>query len=269
MKIRIWQIDTDLDKERRLFQELPSRNQEKPQVISSNCYTLVFAGEVKATTMESVFTTFNVRHPRHYYGRSLSVSDVVEVVESTERVEAGFYFCDVYGFKKVEFNPSAAAETYIRVIIVDPNKDPVLTYIPKNLKAYQGIVGGWIQLIRPWLEDDVGLICNDDGKPMGLPLNRTVVRKGKYADTLVGTFFIAGRVGEEGDMEVGSIPEELVDNYLKKSGQRCCGSTKKQVPALKWAGVKKGGYKTRSVIVRNATGANLWKPRMEISSISA
>ena len=46
----------------------------------------------------------NINHPSDYRGRSLSVSDVVEVYES-DAVPQGFYFCDSVGFKQVAFHP--------------------------------------------------------------------------------------------------------------------------------------------------------------------
>ena len=43
---------------------------------------------------------FNLNHPNDYNGHSLSVSDVVQVIELSN-VEAGFYYCDSFGWRKL------------------------------------------------------------------------------------------------------------------------------------------------------------------------
>lgn len=40
-----------------------------------------------------------------------------------------------------------------------------------NLKSMQSVVGGYIQAYYPWLEEVV-IVCNDEGKINGMPLNR-------------------------------------------------------------------------------------------------
>ena len=48
----------------------------------------------------SVFR-FNIDKPEEFKGRSMSVSDVVEV--TNDQGNAAFYYCDNIGFKKIEF----------------------------------------------------------------------------------------------------------------------------------------------------------------------
>lgn len=55
-------------------------------------------------SLEDVFVKFNMNHPTGYKARSLSVSDVVEVV-ADEKVKPGFYFCDSIGYQSVAFDP--------------------------------------------------------------------------------------------------------------------------------------------------------------------
>lgn len=50
---------------------------------------------------------FNQNRPAEFHGWSLSVSDIVEVVESGI-VEKGFYFCDSWGFTEIEFESEKA-----------------------------------------------------------------------------------------------------------------------------------------------------------------
>ena len=65
-------------------------------------YTLAFEGHVKADSLEGIYQDFNsYLHLRS--GRCMSVSDVVEVVEGTDRTEPGYYFCNRIGFDKIPF----------------------------------------------------------------------------------------------------------------------------------------------------------------------
>ena len=84
----------------------------------------------------------------------------------------------------------------IRVLIVEPEKVPYEAEIEDTLKAKQKIVGGLIQAIYPY-EEPVALVCNDEGKMSGLPLNRALYdEKGEMYDIIAGTFFVCG-IGED------------------------------------------------------------------------
>lgn len=51
------------------------------------------------TILEHVYATFNMAHPAGYYGRSLSVGDVV-------KLEGRYYLCAAFGFEEVTFKVS-------------------------------------------------------------------------------------------------------------------------------------------------------------------
>jgi hypothetical protein len=123
---------------------------------------------------------FNRSHPQGYKARSLSVSDVVEVV-ADEKIKPGFYFCDIFGFQKVEFDPGKTQRSErfcnldetISVLLVKPGQYPKMVNIEPSLEAMQRMVGGDIEEYMPF-SDEVAIICNEDGKTSGLPLNRAV-----------------------------------------------------------------------------------------------
>ena len=59
-------------------------------------YRMVYKGELNSTlpndtALELIFRKFNVNHPMDYAGRSLSVSDIVEL-------EGKFWYCDDSGW---------------------------------------------------------------------------------------------------------------------------------------------------------------------------
>lgn len=78
----------------------------------------------------------------------------------------------------------------MQILVVEPGKSPVITEIDGNLKEMEKIVGGTIQAVYPFLED-VALICHDEGKILGLPLNRGLRDEhGNLYDIICGTFFL-------------------------------------------------------------------------------
>lgn len=74
----------------------------------------------------------------------------------------------------------------IRILVVEPNKEPYKKKIPHTLEDMQRVVGGLIEFVE--LEYNVDLICNEEGKIYNLPMNRAIQN-----DIVAGTFFIAGQ----------------------------------------------------------------------------
>ncbi len=70
--------------------------------IDPKIYDRVYKGEVFCSSLGELFVLFNCERAK-YMGRSFSTSDVIKVAES-DNVEDGFYFCDKFGFKKIEFD---------------------------------------------------------------------------------------------------------------------------------------------------------------------
>ena len=176
MRIKIYQIDMERDEHRIAMMgyedTLARLNSDS---IDSALYDLVFDGEVEAKDLEAVYAKFNLNHPAGYTGRSMSVSDVVEVVESTTAKE-GFYFCDSIGFKEIPFQPERtknALPRTIDVVLVEPGKLARNAKIPATLAGMQAVVQGSIEAIYPY-EDRVCIVCNEEGKLEGMPLNRAV-----------------------------------------------------------------------------------------------
>ena len=104
MKVKIYQINNERDRKSVAFKSLASlsRYQGSPEVDVS-LYDLVWEGDVNAEDLEVLFRIFNIEKPEDYLARSLSVSDVVEVIDSQQPKE-GFYYCDVIGFRKIPFD---------------------------------------------------------------------------------------------------------------------------------------------------------------------
>ena len=247
MEIKIYQINMERDKGMVAFESLENLQAfHNITAIDSSIYDKVFEGNVDCAGLEDVFQMFNLDHPENYRGRSLSVSDVVEVVDAPNLVgvidtalckerftdftaytaaqdalraqgtdfeahdyvglnvpsiEPGFYFCDSIGFKKIEFEVEATRnppEETIKVVLLEPGKEARITEIGRSLEQMQAVVGGSIEACYPF-EEEVCIVCNEEGKIEGLALNRAI-REGErevemtYAE-LVSTFRAAERQG--------------------------------------------------------------------------
>jgi len=97
----------------------------------------------------------------------------------------------------------------MKILVVEPMKEPYAKEIQGTLEEMQAIVGGYIQAVYPF-EDPVAVVCNDEGKLMGLPYNRLLRDdSGRPYDVLCGTFFVAG-LGEE---NFTSLPDRLMEKY--------------------------------------------------------
>lgn len=104
MKIKIYQINLNRDQDNICFMGMEALQKIRGNTeINSAAYDSVFEGEVECKTLENIYTMFNFSHPEGYNARSLSVSDVVEIV-SDEKLKSGFYFCDSFGFKEITFD---------------------------------------------------------------------------------------------------------------------------------------------------------------------
>ena len=64
-------------------------------------------------------------------------------------------------------------ENTLSVLKIAPGQYPQQVEINNDLKALQQAVGGSIGASYPF-EDPVAIVYNDDGKLMGLPLNRAL-----------------------------------------------------------------------------------------------
>lgn len=81
----------------------------------------------------------------------------------------------------------------IKVLIVEPGKAPRLSTVADRLEHLQQIVGGPIEA-GSYLPQRVMLICNGEGKNMGLPPNRP--NPANPQDHIHGTFLLCSFEGE-------------------------------------------------------------------------
>ena len=216
MNIRIYQVNMSRDENNVAFQGLDELEHfHGSREIDSSVYDCVFAGEVDCGDLEDVFRKFNIDHPNGYKGRSLSKSDVVEVIEA-DGIEPGFYFCDSIGFKSVEFDPEQAEpykDSKIKVLMVVPGKKAYEKEIGTSLDdLYAAIDCDCIQTIYPY-EDRVVIVCDDEGKMNGSRPNRAIYGEdGKMMDIIFGKFFIC----DCSTPSFKSLPDDMMQKYKKQ-----------------------------------------------------
>lgn len=81
----------------------------------------------------------------------------------------------------------------MKVLMVKPGAAPEDAEIENTLEAMQAAVGGYIQAIYPMPDTTIALVCNEEGKNEGLPLNRSLRDEaGQIYDVVAGTFFLCG-----------------------------------------------------------------------------
>ena len=104
-----------------------------------------------------------------------------------------------------------AAPEKMTVLVVEPMKEPYVKEIDPGLHALQAEVGGDIGATYPF-SDPVALVCNDEGKLIGLDLNRGLRdENGEIYDIMADTFLVVG-LGEE---DFTSLSPELAQKYTE------------------------------------------------------
>ena len=105
-------------------------------------------------------------------------------------------------------------ENKISVLLIEPNKYPKMIEIEDTLEAMQSIVGGDIEEYMPF-DDEVAIICNEEGKFNGMQPNRAVYADDKeMMDIIFGTFFVCYAPIESENFQ--SLPPELAKKYEDK-----------------------------------------------------
>ena len=100
----------------------------------------------------------------------------------------------------------------ITVLMVEPNKHPVITTIKNDLDSLQKAVSigaesqGLIEIFG--IDDGVVVLCNEEGKLLGLEGNRRI-----GSDIIAGVFYV---VGEDGRGNLTSLHEDLLQAYPRR-----------------------------------------------------
>lgn len=117
-----------------------------------------------------------------------------QYAEESMSVEDYVNYLEALGCHDIEVEE--LPEENIRVLVVEPGKDPEVRIIENSLEDVQQIVQGYIECVT--LYDKAGenlvLICNEEGKIRNLPMNAMIP---EIDDMIFGTFLIAGTDRDE------------------------------------------------------------------------
>ena len=104
-------------------------------------------------------------------------------------------------------------DTKIKVLFIEPHKYPRVIDLNDTLEDMQKLVGGDIEEYMPF-DDDVAIVCNEEGKLNGEELNRAVYGDdGQLLDIIAGKFFICYAPIES--ERFLSMPDDLLKKYEK------------------------------------------------------
>lgn len=99
----------------------------------------------------------------------------------------------------------------IEVLMVEPGREPRIVRLDNSLESLQTAVSigadyrGLIEIIS--LSDEVCILCNEEGKLIGLEPNRRL-----WSDVLCGVFYVTGQ-DEEGNL--CSLSAKDMEHYKK------------------------------------------------------
>ena len=96
----------------------------------------------------------------------------------------------------------------MRALKIEPGKKPEVLELADRLEEMQKVVGGYIQALYPF-DDPVALVCNEEGKLLGLPPNRALRDEvGDIYDVVCGTMFLCG-APPDSEHFCGLTPEQI------------------------------------------------------------
>ena len=102
-------------------------------------------------------------------------------------------------------------DSTITILVVEPGKEPYEKEIDSGLSSLQHEVGGYIQAVYPF-EEPVAILCNEEGKFEGLPLNRALRDDdGEIYDIVAGTFLVVGLTEDN----FGSLTPEQMQHFTE------------------------------------------------------
>lgn len=99
-------------------------------------------------------------------------------------------------------------EKFITVLKVEPYKPPEVVTLENELSSLQAAVDGLIEFLPLDIENNIEILCNEEGKLIGLEPNRKV-----GSDIIVGVFYVL-KTNLEG--ECCSLNQEEIEKYTER-----------------------------------------------------
>ncbi|MHB1454220.1 MAG: DUF3846 domain-containing protein [Saccharofermentanales bacterium] len=150
------------------------------------------------------------------YGGTRESYELAAEIHNVELEDFGLKLsADESTYEFVDDEPEAEAEqeqTKIQVVLIRPMELAQIVEIDSGLESMQKAVGGMIEEIMPF-DEEICLICNEEGKINGLELNRAIrCPDGQLMDIIAGDFFICSASGEN----FTGLADEQAQRYCEK-----------------------------------------------------
>lgn len=120
------------------------------------------------------------------------------------------------------------ATNKINALLICPNKIPKLIEISNTLSEHQKLVHGKIEVCYLPTDNEVCIICNENGKFDGSIANRDI-----GCDIIYGDFLIVGNDLVNGDFK--SLTKQQIENYSNMFDKKSITRTKNRLIARKLA----------------------------------
>lgn len=98
----------------------------------------------------------------------------------------------------------------MRIVVKEPGKDPEVKIISNNLYEMQQVVGGWIEIVRPFEDDHELLICNAEGAYLDGRPNLRI-----SGQVIFGPFFICGEEFGDDGPECAGLTDEQAEKFMR------------------------------------------------------
>lgn len=188
------------------FYVLPSSVHEVLLVADDGSMELGYLEEmVRSVNETEVSPAERLSDNVYHYDREAHIFENARTFEAREAAKEEILTDEPFD-KVVE---EALARETIKVLLVEPEERPRVVEIGTGLEDLQHAVGGDIEVVYPF-EDRVGLIVNEEGKLIGLPLNRALRdENNEVYDIIAGSFLVAGLTEDN----FGSLTEEQIGKF--------------------------------------------------------
>lgn len=114
-------------------------------------------------------------------------------------------------------------EKTVKVLFVTQKEAPKVIDLKDDLKSLQTIVGGQIEIVHPFADSNIGILCNEEGKFNGSYPNRILWYKDMHPDlynpdnseifdVIYGDFCI---FQEDDECEFVDIETDKIEKYTK------------------------------------------------------
>ena len=113
----------------------------------------------------------------------------------------------------------------IKGLLVELHKLPKEIETENTLDNLQSLVDGYIECVYLQNDNDVVLICNDEGKINNMPLNRDI-----GYDIIAGPFFIVGNDYENADFK--SLTDEQILKYKIRFDKNSIKQTENKIMSI-------------------------------------